>query len=314
MADNGTVHNALTAIFFHIGSWPIRTYSVCIMLGMIASIASIWYFWKREKYSAETLLLLIIIVIPSSILGARIWYIMGRPASDTNPWYAFWDGGLAIQGAVIFAAIGGTIMAAFHRDSMDMRKAISFIVPNVLIGQVIGRWGNFANHEVFGHVTSYSHVSWLGNWIAQNMFFHATGDYPGLVDGYYIPLFLYESVINLFGWILLVWVLQTKTRRKWFKPGTVGAFYLVWYGIVRVIMEPLRNPSDILHWNIFGYHIEASVATAIIYLIVGIVGAACFQFIPNKYVWNNAKYTWEIPIGKISKRRLNREWSQRQSK
>ena len=305
MSRHGYVHDPSDAIFFHIGPWDIRTYSVCIMLGMIASIASIWYFWRREGYTYEALLLLIIIVIPASIIGARIWYELGKPKSDTNPWYAFWDGGLAIQGAVLVSAVAGIVTVWFNRDILDLRKAITIILPNVLIGQVIGRWGNFANHEVYGQLSTHN-LSWLGNWIIENIYFNA-GQRGTTLTGYYVPLFLIESVINFFGWLGLVWFLQTRSRRKWFKPGTVGALYFLWYGIVRWILEPFRNSSDILHWHIFGINMEASVVTAIIYSCIGIAGIIYFQFIPSKYKWNDEKYTWEIPIEKYSKRRLNRE-------
>ncbi len=305
MSEHGNTHDAGNAIFFHIGTFDIRTYSVCIMLGMIASIWSIWYFWRREGYSSDTLLLMIIVVIPASIIGGRIWYVIGRPPTDTNPWYAVWDGGLAIQGAVMVSALAGIITVLVNRNTLDVRKAITIILPNVLIGQVIGRWGNFANHEVFGRLST-NDFSWLGNWIRENMFFFGSNR-GASATGYYVPLFLIESVINFFGWIGLVWFLQTRSRRKWFKPGTVGALYFLWYGIVRWILEPFRNPSDILHWHILGFDMEASVVTAIIYALIGVAGIIYFQFVPSKYVWNQDKYTWEIPIGKYSKRRLNRE-------
>ena len=304
MANTGWTHDAENAILFHIGSIAVHTYSLTMLLGMLTAIGFVWYFWQREGYSSETLLLMVIVVIPSSIIGARIWYVIGRPPTDTNPWYAFWTGGLAIQGGVTFAVLGGCVVAYFHRTMLDMRKLFTLIVPNVLIGQVIGRWGNFANHEVFGQLTSYHSISWLGNWITQNMWFSG-GNEGAAVSGYYAPLFLYESMINLFGWILLVWVFQTRSRRKWFKPGTIGGLYFIWYGIVRIIMEPMRNPSDILKWDIFGRDWDASRITGVLFLLVGLSLALFFQFMPNKYKWNQIKYTWEIPVVKLSKRKLN---------
>ena len=304
MATAGTTHNAGTAILFYIGSFGVHTYSLTMLLGMLTAIGFVWYFWNREGYSSETLLIMIIVVIPSSIIGARLWYEMGKPSDDSNPWYAFWAGGLAIQGGVTFAVLSGCVVAYFNRAALDMRKLFTLIVPNVLIGQVIGRWGNFANHEVFGQLTSYDSISWLGRWVSQNMWFSG-GNEGAPTSGYYVPLFLYESMINLFGWILLVWFFQTKSRRKWFKPGTIGGFYFIWYGIVRIILEPMRNASDILKWNINGWSLDASVVTGVLFLIVGVVTALFFQYFPNKYKWNEVKYTWEVPLRKFSKRELN---------
>lgn len=216
-------------------------YPFAILLGMIASIFTVAFFWKKEQYQWDILLALIIITIPSSILGARLFYIFERliyNPSDPFPnssWYAIWEGGLSIQGGVLAPLCLNLIYLRFKKDVVEIRKVFGIILPSVLLGQAIGRWGNFANHEVYGKIVDSSAVAWLGETIAVNM----------KIDGFYrVPLFLYESIANLVGYILIVWVILYLNLTK---PGSTGALYLLWYGIVRVAMEPLREESYVYY-------------------------------------------------------------------
>ena len=173
MAQHGFAHDADNAILFHIGNFEFHTYAFTMMLGMLISILTSAYFWRRQKYPFELFLLFVMVIIPSSIVGARLWFVLGNLSDLNERWYAFWQGGLAIQGAVVAAATAALTLGYFHRHIVDLPKVASMVLPNVLIGQVIGRWGNFANHEVFGHLTSKSAVAWLGPWITENMFFRS---------------------------------------------------------------------------------------------------------------------------------------------
>ena len=295
MENNPTAHIAHDpAVAFSIGSFSVHTYALTMTFGIIFSILSIIFFWLRRKYSFEVLELLIIIVVPSAIIGARIWYVLGN-ISDPNVranWYAIWQGGLAIQGAVTFGTLSGLIVLYFNRHNIDWMDALGIIMPNVLIGQVIGRWGNFANHEVFGLITSRESVSWLGSWIADNMYINANG-----VSAYRVPLFFYESMTSLVGYILIVWVIQLFIPQK-VKPGTPAALYLLWYGIVRISMEPLRDPSDIMKWG----SMSVSVFYSALYIIAGIGLLLWFQFFTKRYIYikERKKWVWKINLAKES--------------
>lgn len=212
-------------------------YPFAIFLGILASIFSIAFFWNRNKYQWDILLTLIIITIPTSIIGARLFYIFERLIYNSdNPfpnshWYAVWEGGLSIQGGVLAPLICDLIYLSFKKDVIDRRNVFGIILPTVLLGQAIGRWGNFTNHEVFGRIVSGDSLNWLGQTIKYNMLINGT---------YHAPLFLYESIANFLGYFIIVWVIL---NFGWAKPGTTGALYLIWYGLTRVVMEPLREES-----------------------------------------------------------------------
>ena len=282
-------HESLTA--FSIGSLDVKVYALTMLSGMILSILSISWFWKREKYSWDLLQLLIIVIIPTSIIGARLWYVLGdldKFVNGNSEWYAFWEGGLAIQGGVVFSATAGLIVVYFNRTQVDWRKVVGIILPSVLLGQAIGRWGNFANHEVYGTVTSYESISWLGDWITSNMY----------IDGEYrTPLFFYEFLTSLVGYILLVWVAQY--YMKFLKPGVPASFYLLWYGIVRISMEPLRDNSDIMRWGTM----PVSVFFSALYIALGLATFIWFQFLTKVYYFNNEDKEWYRKTPIVKRRR-----------
>ncbi|MGL5732499.1 MAG: prolipoprotein diacylglyceryl transferase [Metamycoplasmataceae bacterium] len=221
----------------------IPLYPFCIVVGMIVAILTVAYFWRKEGYPIELLLKIIIITIPSAIIGARLFFIFERLIyNPENPfpgshWYAIWEGGLSIHGGIVLPAILDLIFIRRHRNILDVRKTLGMILPTVLIGQAIGRWGNFANHEVYGKIVEEWEVSWLGPFISSNMYI---ADSAGAAPAFRAPLFLYESFSSIVGYILIVWVLLNFGLVK---PGVPAALYLIWYGITRTAMEPLREES-----------------------------------------------------------------------
>ncbi|NQZ29476.1 MAG: prolipoprotein diacylglyceryl transferase [Mycoplasmatales bacterium] len=255
-------HQPATA--FSIGTFDVKVYSLTMMFGMLFSILGILYYWKRQKYSIEALQILVLIVIPSSLIGARLWYVLGNldKPDVVSHWYAAWEGGMAIQGGVMGAILGGSGYLFSKRRILDMRTVLSYVVPAVLIGQAIGRWGNFANHEVFGKIDESGKWSeWLGEYIHSNMFIN-NGD----GDHFRVPLFFYEFLTSVAGFIILHFILNTF---NWTKPGVTAGGYFTWYGIVRIVMEPLRDPSDYMYW--FNGKVEASVFTSAIFIVAGIL-------------------------------------------
>lgn len=295
-------------VLFQLGSWSFHTYSMTMMLGMLAAIVAIVVFWRREKYSFDILLVMVIITIPSSLFGARLWFVVERLIyNPSNPfpgsaWYAAWDGGLSIQGGVMLAVSLNMWYAWTKRYEIDVRKAISIIIPNVLIGQVIGRFGNFANHEIYGSIDwTGSSSRWLGDVFAGNMFLT---DYNstklGIIGAFRHPLFLYEAGLNLLGWIILVGVING----MWLlKPGSTGALYFVWYGFVRMIMEPYRTEA---------YSIYQITST--IFIVFGIIAFVIFEFLWDSYrrVWIKKSIRFEMvrvnPLVKPEKDPNHRNW------
>ncbi len=275
-----TAHSATTA--FSIGTFEVKVYALTMMFGMVFSILGILYYWRRHKYSFESLQILILIVIPSSLIGARLWYVLGNldKPDVVSHWYAAWEGGMAIQGGVMGAILASVSYIWSKRRTLDLRTCLTYVVPAVLIGQAIGRWGNFANHEVFGKVDPTGKwSSWMGSWIHDNMYITTDGGLPTELTAYRVPLFFYEFIASCLGVIVLHLILNTF---NWTKPGVTAAGYFIWYGTVRIIMEPLRDPSDYMFWYIGSAKLEASVFTSAVYIIFGIL--FLFYSIFDRYV------------------------------
>ncbi len=269
-----------------------RIYPFTMLIGIIASIFSILYFWRKNKFPIDTLLILIIFTIPSAIIGARLFWIIETAINHESlaRWWAIWDGGLSIQGGVFVPIVVDLLYLRRKRNIVDIRKAFGIILPNVLLGQAIGRWGNFANHELYGNVCNYDSIAWLGKGISWNMY----------IDGEFrVPLFLIESWLSLIGYFVLVWWLLQFGKVR---PGTTGGLYLLWYGVTRVILEPFRNSNDFEYWYLI---------LAILFIVAGIVLTFYFEKTGKKvyqkikisnysYFYHNQK-TIITPINNASK-------------
>ena len=220
-------------------SWNVgflHTYSITMFLGVLIAFLSVAYFWKRMKYSWEVLQIMVIIIVPSAIAGARLWYLISE--GGWEHWYKF--SGLSIQGGVMGAMLAVIPYILSRRHLVDFRTVCGMVIPAVIIGQAIGRWGNFDNHEVYGRIVEGSKLDWL-TFIKPHMLIDNN---DGTGAHYRYPLFFMESMLNLIGYFVILWLLQ---RKNWVKPGVPAAIYFIWYGVTRFIMEPLRDPVDIMH-------------------------------------------------------------------
>ena len=218
---------------------PIITFYAAFILSgaLLAYFLSEREFIKmgKKKGYVEDIFL---VAFPAGILGARLWYVWGQWDLEfaSQPFwkiFAVWEGGLAIMGGALGGALAGMLYVFFKRKDINIIQAIDIGVPTILVAQAIGRWGNFFNQEVYGVVANVESWSWLPTFIQQQM----------TINGQFrVPLFLIESFINLTGFFVIRYGigLGLKSYRK---LGDLGLMYLVWYGLTRGIMEPLRNPT-----------------------------------------------------------------------
>ena len=280
-------------------SWSLgflHTYPITMFFGILISFLTVVWFWRRYKYSWEVLQVVVIIIIPSAIVGARLWFLIAE--GDLKQWEEFYKfSGLSIHGGVMFAILTGLIYLRTKKNVIDIRTIFGIILPTVLIGQSIGRWGNFDNHEVFGQIVSSKSLDWMGPMKSHMLIFNSNdnlkfGD-PNVILGmvrmnvgppqlhlmaYRAPLFFYESMSSLVGYIVLVWIILNFNLLK---PGATGALYLIWYGVVRASMEPIRNPSDIMKW---GGVFPISLFLAILSAVLGLFLLIWFQFLTKPFV------------------------------
>lgn len=219
---------------------PIKIYWYGLLIGMgvligylIASKESERLGWPKGAYAD-----LLIWIIPSGIIGARIYYVIFRWEDFAdNPLKAFaiWEGGLAIHG-VLIGGVTALIIFAIKRG-FSFWKLLDITAPSILLAQAIGRWGNFMNQEVYGRPIAEEHIETfyriLPDFIMHQMYIDDR--VLGLGYNYYHPTFLYESIWNLIGVAVLLYL-----RRVNLREGELFFSYLIWYSFGRYFIEGLR--------------------------------------------------------------------------
>ena len=225
----------------------IRWYGIIICLGLILAVLFCCRRAKDYGLTEDNVYDMIIWQIPLCIIGARIYYVLFyldlyRTADgglDVGRMVAIWDGGLAIYGAVITAYIVLKIFC--KKKGLSFGAFADLGVMGLLIGQAVGRWGNFVNREAFGGETT---VPWrMRLWTSTTEFIEVH------------PTFLYESLWNLVGLLLIVFVIA-KARTF---DGESACFYFIWYGIGRTWIEGMRTDSLYLFgWKLFGQPVRVS--------------------------------------------------------
>ena len=247
----------LSSTAFHIGGKAIYWYGILIALGVVLAL---WFcMTQKEKYgiSEDDLLDAVLWGVPLSVVGARVYYVIFyldifKKADGSFDWgsaIAIWDGGLAIYGAVIAAFLVGLVLS--RRKGFKLGAMTDLIVMGFLIGQAVGRWGNFMNREAFGAETT---LPWRMELVTK------TGE---LVDVH--PTFLYESLWNVAG-LLLIALVVSRVRRF---DGQNTWCYFLWYGLGRFWIEGLRTDSLYLFdWTIGGAPIRVSQALSLVMVLV----------------------------------------------
>lgn len=218
--------------------FTIKFYGIVIVCGALFPLfISDHMFYK--KYKAHNIVdSLFIFSFIMGIIGARLWYCLilepNTYLADPIKILKITEGGMAIQGGALLGIISGVAFVLIFRKYVDIRFAMDVAVPTILIAQAVGRWGNFFNQEVYGAALSdVGPISFLPTIIKNNLFINGS---------YRVPLFLIESCINLCGYFIIRY-LCGKVFKCHTGLGYQASLYLVWYGIVRIVMEPLRNSS-----------------------------------------------------------------------
>lgn len=224
----------LDPVAFSLG--PITVHWYGIILGT-AALVGLWLAvmeGKRFGISPDFFMDLLLIGVPSAIIGARIYYVAFKWEAYKDNWldiFKIWEGGIAIYGALIGAVIAGYFY--FRRKGYSFWRIADICAPSLIVGQMIGRWGNYVNQEAHGGPVSESFLRdtlHLPSWITDQMY----------IDGqFYHPTFLYESLWNLVGLLLLFWL----RRRPFLRAGELFVSYMMWYSVGRFFIEGLRTDS-----------------------------------------------------------------------
>lgn len=244
-------------IAFSLGPIQVHWYGVIIGAGLALALWIVIRESERRGLSKDTFPDLMIWAIPIAIISARIYYVIFQwdyYSQHLSEIPQIWNGGIAIHGALI----GSVLTTYFFAKS----KGISFLqladiaAPSIILGQAIGRWGNFMNQEAHGGEVTRSFLEnlFLPDFIVNQMYIEGV---------YYHPTFLYESIWNILGFGLLILLRRVNLRR-----GEMFLTYVIWYSIGRYFVEGFRTDSLMLTENL---RIAQTISIALVIMAIVIL-------------------------------------------
>ncbi len=245
----------MNRIALDLGFIQIYWYSIFIFLGILAGLLVIYKEIKKKNIDQNFFFNMCFYAIIFGFIGARLYYVvfnldyyLKQPLEILE----IWNGGLAIHGGILFACL--FILFYCHKYKQKPAKILDIFVVGLILGQAIGRWGNFFNQEAFGQITSRAALlaAKVPTFIVNNMY---------IQGAYRQPTFLYESIWDLLGFIALLLV----RRYKYLKNGQLTAVYLMWYSVGRFIIEGFRADSLLL------YNFKVAQIVSVILFIVGLI-------------------------------------------
>ncbi len=246
----------MNRVFFSLGPITIYWYSFLIFVAVLIGYEIAIRYSKKINFQTGALIDMLLYLVIWSIIGARVYYVIFNFSlyqDNLLEIFMIWKGGLAIYGAII----AGIIYIGYYckKNSLNFMRVLDILSLSLLLGQAIGRWGNFFNREAYGGKTTYEALKSLKipEFIIQGMY----------IDGvYYQPTFLYESIWCLIGVFILFYIRKRHSNQV----GKQVYFYFIWYGIGRFFIEGLR--SDSLYIGSF----RVSQIVSIILILIGVIG------------------------------------------
>ncbi|EMZ08107.1 prolipoprotein diacylglyceryl transferase [Staphylococcus aureus M1407] len=234
----GIVFNYIDPVVFNLGPLSVRWYGIIIAVGILLGYFVAQRALVKAGLHKDTLVDIIFYSALFGFIAARIYFVIFQwPYYAENPSeiIKIWHGGIAIHGGLIGGFIAGVIVCKVK--NLNPFQIGDIVAPSIILAQGIGRWGNFMNHEAHGGPVSRAFLEQLHlpNFIIENMYINGQ---------YYHPTFLYESIWDVAGFIILVNI------RKHLKLGETFFLYLTWYSIGRFFIEGLRTDSLMLTSNI----------------------------------------------------------------
>ena len=266
---------SISRVAFTIGSLEVYWYGITMTLGMLAGFAIALLWGKKRGYSDDFVFELFIVTVIFAVVGARIVYVLANSQYyfPINDWQDFWNlfnlrgGGITIIGGIGFGIIG--VLIVCRHQKVSLIQTLDLIVPCILIGQVIGRWGNFVNQEAYG--MEVTNPAW--QWFPFAVFIDDTG-------AWHQATFFYESILNLFAFGM-IWLVVAK---RWNKPGALTFGYFAWYGLVRAIMEITRLDAVVKDWGFLGQvkitQLLCSVMAVVGAVVVTLIQVGVIKFCP----------------------------------
>lgn len=248
------INLAINPTAFVLGPFNVKWYGIIMAAAIVVAAWMAISEGKKRQIIPDDFVDLLLWAVPIGYIGARIYYVIfewSYYSQHPNEIIAIWNGGIAIYGGLIAGAI--VLLVFCYKRFLPPFLMLDIITPGVMAAQIIGRWGNFVNQEAHGGPTTLHFLQelHLPEFIIQQMKINGV---------YYQPTFLYESVLNLIGLII---ILSLRHRKHLFKQGEIFMLYLMWYSAVRFFVEGLRTDS----LYIFGTIRVSQALSAILFII-----------------------------------------------
>ncbi len=297
-------------VLFHIGPINFSIYGFLVLAGLLLCFVFIYIEWKYKGHSTFHLGMIFGIAAIVGVFAAKWWYLIFNPSE----FHSFYDlfalsGGRSILGSIVIGTFVVWLYSKFFIPEIEWAEIFSIMVPNILIGQALARWGNFYDYNVYGQPIGESFTYIFSPELQKNIFDNwgitipiseitiyyqkdALGFLPDYISSgmliwdkesltlaYRTPLFLYESLATFVAWILITFYMK---RMNYFKDGTHGAMYFIFYGLIRSSMELFRDPAYIMTWGNF----PTSFYLSLLILLSGIIMFIYFQWKNELKAWN----------------------------
>ncbi len=224
-------------VAFRLFGRDVMWYGVIITFAIILAVVYVMYRAKQEKMLEDDVYDYALIVVPTAIIFARLYYVVFDPTPNYNSFIdviAIWEGGLAIYGGIIGGALA--VLCVCKWKKVYFARFADLICPAVMLGQAIGRWGNFMNGEAYGSVTKFDFLFSSFDISSTAL----TSPLLMVVNGKLaLPTFFFECVWNIMGFAL-IWTVINRHRKF---AGANALFYFAWYGFGRMFIEGLRTDS-----------------------------------------------------------------------
>lgn len=240
-------------IAFNIFGFSIRWYGLLIAFGMLCGTLVALRECKKSGFDEEYIIDIVLYCIPAAVIGARLYYVLFEIKYYINApveIFAIRNGGLAIHGGIIASVIAAYIYT--RAKKISFLKVADICAPGIILGQAIGRWGNFFNQEAFGGAVSSEFISHFPVFIQNGMFIEGV---------YHHPTFLYESLWD-FGVFIVLMILTRRKRQN----GFIFFVYMILYSAGRFFIEGLRTDSLMLS------SLRIAQVVSIILIIIGFTG------------------------------------------
>lgn len=235
---------SVNPVAFTIGSFPVHWYGILIASAVLIGTMLAVREAEKKGYNQDHFFNIILVSLPAAFIGARLYYVLfnwGYYSQNLKEIPATWQGGLAIHGGLIAAFLAAWLMLKKYR--MSFFQGLDIAAPSIVLGQAIGRWGNYFNQEAYGYTVDSAKIPWA-------MY----------IDGAYRhPTFLYESLWNLGVFVFLLWL----RRKENLKSGDIFLSYALLYSVGRFIIEGFRTDSLML----FGIFRAAQVVSALVIIV-----------------------------------------------